>query len=155
MTKLLVMLCPQGLVFNRHFDCIACQFDRQPTLPLNKSDSHALAHFNLIHFDVWGLSPITTMGGSQYYVVFVNDFSCYTWIYLMKNHSEILTFIEIFQKRLKLNFQKLSKFFDQMLKNIANMTFLIFFTNMAPFPIPLVQALLNKMVVLNVNLVTF
>lgn len=42
-----------------------------------------------------------------------------------------------------------------MPKNIANMTFLIFFSIMAPFPIPLVQAPLNKMVMLNVNFITF
>ena len=57
-----------------------CQFSKQIALPFNNSVSHALSHFDLIHSDVWGLSPITTQGGSRYFVIFVDDFSRYTWI---------------------------------------------------------------------------
>ena len=40
--------------------------------------------FDLIHSDVWGPSPVTTKGESQYYVFFfVDDHTCYYWIYLM------------------------------------------------------------------------
>ena len=58
-------------------------------LPFNNSDSIAKAPFDLIHSDIWGPSPNPTMGGSRYFVIFVDDFSRYTWIYLMKNRSEL------------------------------------------------------------------
>ena len=53
-------------------------------LAFNNSDSIAKVPFNLIHFDVWGPSPSRTMGRSHFFVIFVDDFSRYTWIYLTK-----------------------------------------------------------------------
>ena len=40
-----------------------CQFGKQITLPFNNNVSHALSPFDLIHYDVWGPSPITTQVG--------------------------------------------------------------------------------------------
>ena len=37
-----------------------CQFGKQTALPFNYSVSHALSPFDLIHYDVWGPSLITT-----------------------------------------------------------------------------------------------
>ena len=64
-----------GSASNKSFDCIPCQFGKQTALPFNNSVSHALSPFDLIHSDVWGPSPITTQGGSRYFVIFVDDFS--------------------------------------------------------------------------------
>ena len=61
-----------------------CQFGKQTALPFNNSVSHSLSSFDLIHYDVRGPSPISTPGGSSYFVIVVDDFSRYTWIYLEK-----------------------------------------------------------------------
>ena len=61
-----------------------CQFGKQTTLPFNNSVSHALSSFDLIHSDVWGPSPISTLGRFRYLVILLDDFSRYTWIYLFK-----------------------------------------------------------------------
>lgn len=50
---------------------------KQMALPFSISASIASKPFGLVHSDVWGLSPIPTMGGSHYLVIFVNDFSLY------------------------------------------------------------------------------
>lgn len=44
------------------FDCMSCQLSKQPTLPINNSESIGSAHFALIHSDVCRPSPITTIG---------------------------------------------------------------------------------------------
>ena len=62
-----------------------CQFGKQTALPFNNN----VSSFDLIHYDVWGPSPISTPGGSRYFVIFVDNFSRYTWIYLFKNRSEL------------------------------------------------------------------
>ena len=67
-----------GLVSNKSFDCMPCQFGKQTALPFSNSVSHALSPFDLIYSDVWGPSPITTQGGSRYFVILVDDFSLYT-----------------------------------------------------------------------------
>jgi hypothetical protein len=43
----------------------------------------------LIHSDVWGPSPLNSSHGYKYYVTFIDDFSNFTWIYFMKNKSEV------------------------------------------------------------------
>jgi hypothetical protein len=44
-----------GSMSNSPFDCISCQLGKQPALPFNNSESHAIASFDLIHSDVWDL----------------------------------------------------------------------------------------------------
>jgi hypothetical protein len=59
---------------NSCFDCIS----RQPPLPFNNSEPHSTASFDLIHYEVWGPSPVVNMSSPHYFVIFVDDFSCYT-----------------------------------------------------------------------------
>ena len=42
----------------------------------------------LVHSDVWG-KTIASSGGYQYYVSFVDDFSRFVWIYLLKHKSDV------------------------------------------------------------------
>ena len=70
-------------------DCQPCQLAKFHALPFNKSDSISKAPFDLVHSDVWGPSRNPTMGGSRYFVIIMDDFSRYTWIYLLKNISEL------------------------------------------------------------------
>ena len=88
-----------------------CQFGKQTALPFHNSVSHALSSFNLIHSDVWGPSPITTQDGSRYFVIFVDDFSRYTWIYLFKNRSELYQIYCDFTKMNETQFSKPIKVF--------------------------------------------
>ena len=55
-----------------------CQFGKQIALPFNNSVSRALSSFDVIHSDVWAPSPISTLGGSRYFVIFVDDFPAST-----------------------------------------------------------------------------
>lgn len=45
----------------------------------------------LIHSDVWGLAPVTSINDYKYYLVFVDDFSKFTWVYLLKFKSDVFT----------------------------------------------------------------
>jgi hypothetical protein len=43
-----------------------------------------------IHSDVWGPSPVPSLGGRRYYVTFTDDFSCHTWLTTICMKDEIL-----------------------------------------------------------------
>jgi len=38
---------------------------------------------DLIYTDVWGPSLVTFIGGTRYYVMFINDFSKRVWVYFL------------------------------------------------------------------------
>ena len=87
-----------GLVSTENFDCVSCQLGKQPALPFNTSESISTDIFDLIHSDVWKPSFVSSIGGSRYFVVFVDDYSCYSWIFNMKHRSELLQVYSNFAK---------------------------------------------------------
>ncbi|KAE8657094.1 hypothetical protein F3Y22_tig00116997pilonHSYRG00993 [Hibiscus syriacus] len=42
-----------------------------------------------MHFDVWGPSTISSLGGSRHYVTFIDDFSRKVWVYFLKQKSKV------------------------------------------------------------------
>ena len=55
--------------------------------------------FEYVHSDVWGPTKTALIGGSYYFVTFVDDFSRRVWVYTMRSKDEVL---EIFVKLKKL-----------------------------------------------------
>jgi hypothetical protein len=87
-----------GSVSNGSFDCISSQLRKQLALRFNNSESIASTSFDLIHSDVWRPSHVPSMSGSRYFVIFVDDYSCYTSMFLMKSHSEFFDIYHNFTK---------------------------------------------------------
>ena len=87
-----------GSVSTENFDCVSCQLGKQPALPFNTSESISTDIFDLIHSDVWGPSSISSIRGSRYFVVFIDDYSRYSWIFNMKHRSELLQVYSNFAK---------------------------------------------------------
>uniref|UniRef100_A0A2N9I3U8 Integrase catalytic domain-containing protein n=1 Tax=Fagus sylvatica TaxID=28930 RepID=A0A2N9I3U8_FAGSY len=110
----LQLLASQGHLgsvnFNK-FDCMSCQFGKQTKLPFNNSDSFSSAPFDLVHSDVWGPAPFTTEGGSRYFVIFVDDYSRFTWIYLLKHRSDLVSIFQTFHKMIQTQFSRTIKVF--------------------------------------------
>jgi len=71
-------------------DCSGCKLTKFSALPFNRSIPVSSSPFDLIHSDIWGPSPVSTKGGSQYYVSFIDDHTRYCWVYLMKHRYEFL-----------------------------------------------------------------
>ena len=79
-----------GSVSTENFDCVSCQLGKQPVLPFNTSESISTDIFDLIHSDVLGPSSVSSIGGSQYFVILVDDYFHYSWIFNMKHCFELL-----------------------------------------------------------------
>jgi hypothetical protein len=43
----------------------------------------------MVHSDVFGLVTMPSLGGSMYYISFIDDFSRKTWIYFLRKKSYI------------------------------------------------------------------
>lgn len=82
-------------------DCCSYKLAKFSALPFSQSVSISYAPFDLVHYDVWGRSPLITKGGSKHYVSFIDDYNCYYLVYLMKNHSEFFDIYCLFRAMVK------------------------------------------------------
>jgi hypothetical protein len=55
--------------------------------------------------------PITTVGGSHYFVIFVDNYSRYTWHYLLQNQSKLPKIYSEFQRMVQTQFFRNIKIF--------------------------------------------
>ena len=116
-----------NLSFSREFSlavCVACQQAKSHQLPYPKSTSVSSYPLELIFSDVWGPAP-QLVGRYQYYVSFIDDFSKFTWIYLLRNRSEVFLNFQQHVERLfnrkiitmqtdwGVEYQKLNSFFPK------------------------------------------
>jgi hypothetical protein len=70
-----------GSVDLKYFYCVSCHLRKQTHFSFNKNDYFLSAPFDLVYYDIWGSVPILTEGRFCYFVIFVDDYSCYIWIY--------------------------------------------------------------------------
>ena len=68
--------------------CSSCQLAKSHRLPFSLSPSIAEKPFELIHTDLWGLSPIRSISGARYFLLFIDDHTRFTWFYLLKTKDE-------------------------------------------------------------------
>lgn len=87
------------------FDCEACRFAKHHRLPSTpRVKKRVNSPFELVHSDVWGPSPVVSKTGVQYFVSFVDDFSRTTWLYFMKNRSELFSHFTAFCAEIQTQF---------------------------------------------------
>jgi transposase InsO family protein len=79
---------------NKKSICEFCQYGKSKKLPFAPSSRISLSPLELIHSDVW-TSPTISIGGCRYYVVFIDDFSRFSWVYPLAQKSDVfLSFVK-------------------------------------------------------------
>ncbi|XP_071712276.1 uncharacterized protein [Rutidosis leptorrhynchoides] len=64
--------------------CHACQLGKHVRLPFTSSTSHVTSLFDIVHSDLW-TSPIPSLSGYKYYVIFLDHYSHYLWVFPVGN----------------------------------------------------------------------
>lgn len=67
--------------------------------------------FDLIHYDIWGPFNAVTHAGHKYFLTSVNDCTRFTWVYLMRQKSNVEFIIPKFFTLIETQFQKVIKSF--------------------------------------------
>jgi hypothetical protein len=69
--------------------CEGCQYGKAHRLPFDKSFSRCKSPLELIHGDLMGPCTTPSYSGSLYMLVLVDDYTQFTWVYFMKEKSEV------------------------------------------------------------------
>ena len=85
--------------------CDSCQRAKSHQLPYPISTSVSTKPLQLFFSDVWGPAP-SSVGRHTYYVSFIDDYSKYSWIYLLKKRSDVFQIFQKFQALVEIKFDR-------------------------------------------------
>ena len=95
--KMLLLKGKQTELKSVDFDiCESCILGKQKKVSFLKTGRTPKAKkLELVHTDLWGPSPVASLGGSRYYITFIDDLSRKVSVYFLKNKSDVF---ETFKK---------------------------------------------------------
>ena len=74
--------------------CEGCMKGRQTREVFPDAEHRGRQHLELVHSDVCGPINPKSLGGNRYYLTFVDDFSRKSWVYLLREKSEVLKYFK-------------------------------------------------------------
>ncbi|KAJ9560780.1 hypothetical protein OSB04_005940 [Centaurea solstitialis] len=90
-------LFPELFPLNKSIFCETCILAKSHRKSFKHKNTRVDTPFQLIHSDVWGPAPVIGGQNFKFYVIFVDDCTRMTWIYFLKNKSEVFDkFISFF-----------------------------------------------------------
>ena len=93
-----------GIISYKHDDekkCKICIQAKMTKEPFSKSDRNSIM-LKLVHSNVCELNSVLTRGGKRYSITFIDDFSRFTYVYLMRNKGEPLTCSNVIKMKWKI-----------------------------------------------------
>ena len=69
--------------------CEACVNGKHKRAPFKSRSSKSTKPLELVHSDVCGKMNTPSLGGGEYFLTFIDDYTHYTWVYVLKRKSEV------------------------------------------------------------------
>ena len=82
--------------FSDFTSCVECIKEKYTIVKKNGA-LRAIELLECIHSDIWGPYSIPTINGHKYFISFIDDFSRYSYVYLIHEKSEALDVFEIYK----------------------------------------------------------
>jgi hypothetical protein len=81
--------------------CKGCALGKNIKKPFPSNNNRSKEILDLIHSNVCGLMLVKSVGGSSYYVIFIDDYSRKTWLYLLKTKDEVFNKFQEFKAEIE------------------------------------------------------
>jgi transposase InsO family protein len=92
--------------FEKDRPCTMCQARKKVgTSHSSKNIMMTSRPLELLHMDLFGLVGYLNIGGSKYGLVIVDDYSCFTWVFILQDKSKSQGTLKCFQKRAQNEFE--------------------------------------------------
>jgi transposase InsO family protein len=69
--------------------CEACQLGKQTRIAFNENSFRATCKLQLVFTDVCGPMRTESLNGAKYFLLFIDDYSRYCWVYFLKTKGEV------------------------------------------------------------------
>ncbi|MGG7011633.1 UNVERIFIED_CONTAM: DDE-type integrase/transposase/recombinase, partial [Limosilactobacillus fermentum] len=86
-----------------HTLCHACQLGKHVRLPFYNSSRFSHFPFQLLHTDLWQ-SPFPSVTGFKFYMILLDDFSHYLWVFPLRHKSDATSHLNSFVAYMKNHF---------------------------------------------------
>lgn len=87
--------CHIPFTSNKDNICCVCQYAKSHKLQFSLSESRSSHPLALIHTDLWGPAPIPSTTGAKYFLLLIDDYSRFSWIYpLHTKYQALPTFVK-------------------------------------------------------------
>src|SRR6266540_1631631 len=81
--------------------CDACQYGKQIRSSYISSDNRSKVPLQVIHSDVWGPSGVVALNGYRYFVTFIDCCTRTTWVYVLRNKSDVFECFKVFHNLIR------------------------------------------------------
>jgi hypothetical protein len=81
--------------------CRGCALSKNVKNPFSSSNNRSKEILDLIHSDVCGPMPVKSLGGSLYYVTFIDHYLRKTWLYLLNTKDEVFIKFQEFKAQIE------------------------------------------------------
>ena len=127
---------------------------KQHHLPIGTSEISSKKPIDFIHCDIWGRYKYSSLSDAHYFLTIVDDYTRFTWIFLMKHKHEAQPLIKHFFSYVSTQFESHIKIFrsdngGEFLSLQYFSKIMVFFSSTLVFTRP------NKMGWWNTNTATF
>ena len=86
--------------------CPVCPLAKQKRLAFISNNTLSKNPFDLVHLDIWGPFKFESVEGYKYFLTLVDDCTRVTWIYMLKNKSDVSTVFPAFLNLVSTQFDK-------------------------------------------------
>ena len=85
-----------SLTSDSNHSCDVCPLAKQSRLSFGTSSITSVKPFDLIHCDIWGPYKHPSLSGAHYFLTIVDDYSLFTWVFLMRYKDETQLLVKQF-----------------------------------------------------------
>uniref|UniRef100_A0A2N9IPP4 Integrase catalytic domain-containing protein n=1 Tax=Fagus sylvatica TaxID=28930 RepID=A0A2N9IPP4_FAGSY len=85
--------------------CKHCIAGKMHQLPFPVSINKVTTPFQLVNADLWGPAPTVSINAFRFYLVLVDEFTKFTWVYLLKHKSDTFSIFKQFTALVKTQFK--------------------------------------------------
>ena len=74
---------------SQSFSCIDCLQNKSHKLPFYQCNISTSSPLEVVYANVWGPTPFSYIKGFWFYVIFIDHFSKYVWLYPLKHKFDV------------------------------------------------------------------